>query len=219
MSRLGTMLTLSVSALRDRRHTCLAVDRWAEEVAAGAPYVEAGALVDAARRAATPLSGAEVDEALAGHPHIGQAPTGAGAAQQFSRREQASADADDTELAALLAAGNRDYEARFGRVFLIRAAPSGRRAGRDRSLRMSRHAATSRRTCSTPSPAGPRRELRSRWSSASAPRGCWSRPAKRMPTGASPRSARRRCRPAGTASASIPEPGSRRPGETPSTRR
>ncbi|WP_158252880.1 MULTISPECIES: hypothetical protein [Cryobacterium] len=39
------MLTLSVSALRDRLHTCLAVDRWAEEVAAGAPYVEAGALL------------------------------------------------------------------------------------------------------------------------------------------------------------------------------
>ncbi|MDJ0378166.1 2-oxo-4-hydroxy-4-carboxy-5-ureidoimidazoline decarboxylase [Cryobacterium sp. PH31-L1] len=116
------MLTLSVSALRDRLHTCLAVERWADEVAAGAPYVDASALVDAARRAATPLARAEVDEALAGHPRIGQAPTGTGAEQQFSRREQASADAYDTELAALLAAGNRDYEARFGRVFLIRAA-------------------------------------------------------------------------------------------------
>jgi len=116
------MLTLTAPALRDSLRACLAVDRWVDEVAAGAPYSEASALVEAARRAATPLSREEVDEALAEHPRIGQTPTGAGAAQQFSRREQASLDADDVDLAALLAAGNHDYEARFGRVFLIRAA-------------------------------------------------------------------------------------------------
>ncbi|TFB69619.1 2-oxo-4-hydroxy-4-carboxy-5-ureidoimidazoline decarboxylase [Cryobacterium glaciale] len=116
------MLTYSARDLRIRLYACLGVERWVDEVAAGAPYTEANALVDAARRAATPLTRLEVDEALAGHPRIGQAPTGAGAAQQFSRREQSSVDADDAELASSLAAGNRDYEVRFGRVFLIRAA-------------------------------------------------------------------------------------------------
>lgn len=123
-SRLGTMLTLNAVALRESLHSCLAVDRWVDEVAAGAPYIEASELVEAARSAATRLSRAEVDEALAEHPRIGQAAAqiSTPAAAEFSRREQASVDADDAELAVLLATGNRAYEARFGRVFLIRAA-------------------------------------------------------------------------------------------------
>jgi 2-oxo-4-hydroxy-4-carboxy-5-ureidoimidazoline decarboxylase len=51
---------------------------------------------------------------------------GEGAAQNFSRSEQQSVDADDAELATALAAGNAAYEQRFGRVFLIRAAGRSR---------------------------------------------------------------------------------------------
>jgi 2-oxo-4-hydroxy-4-carboxy-5-ureidoimidazoline decarboxylase len=40
----------------------------------------------------------------------------------MSRAEQAGVDPVDAEVAAALAAGNRAYEERFGRVFLIRAA-------------------------------------------------------------------------------------------------
>jgi 2-oxo-4-hydroxy-4-carboxy-5-ureidoimidazoline decarboxylase len=40
----------------------------------------------------------------------------------MSRSEQAGVDPADTALAEALAQGNRDYEAKFGRVFLIRAA-------------------------------------------------------------------------------------------------
>jgi OHCU decarboxylase len=58
-------------------------------------------------------------EALAGHPRIGERP---GAAQEHSRREQAGMDqATDTTRAAI-AAGNRQYEERFGHIFLIAAA-------------------------------------------------------------------------------------------------
>src|SRR5690606_28869007 len=78
------------------------------------------------RRAATPLAEAEVDEALAHHPRIGERARGVGSAQDFSRREQASSDADDPALAVAVAAGNAAYEARFGRVFLIRAAGRSR---------------------------------------------------------------------------------------------
>jgi hydroxyisourate hydrolase len=108
--------------LRTLLLTCLAVPRWAEEVAAGAPHATADALLEQARRAATPLSLAEIDQALAEHPRIGQSAQGDGRAAAFSRREQQAPDAGDTELAAALAAGNAAYEARFGRVFLIRAA-------------------------------------------------------------------------------------------------
>lgn len=106
---------------------CLAVPRWVDEVAAAAPFASQEEMLRVAGRAATPLSGEEIEQALAHHPRIGESPTGAGREQEFSRREQGSAaDADDARLAQLIAEGNRAYEQRFGRVFLIRAAGRSR---------------------------------------------------------------------------------------------
>jgi len=109
------------SSLRDALTAALGVRRWVDEVLAGAPYATLDDLATAARDAG-PLTPAEVDEALAHHPRIGERPVGTGAAQDHSRREQSSADADDPVLAARLAAGNAAYEERFGRIFLVRAA-------------------------------------------------------------------------------------------------
>ena len=119
-------LDLSDRALREGLATCLAVPRWVDEVAAGAPYASLDDLLDAAGVAATPLSTAEVDQALSDHPRIGELATGDSAARAFSAAEQSSSASDDTELAAQLAAGNRAYEEKFGRIFLIRAAGRSR---------------------------------------------------------------------------------------------
>jgi 2-oxo-4-hydroxy-4-carboxy-5-ureidoimidazoline decarboxylase len=119
-------LDLSDRALREGLATCLAVPRWVDEVAAGAPYATLDDLLDAAGVAATPLSAAEVDQALAHHPRIGEQPTGEDAASAFSADEQASSASDDAELAEQLAEGNRAYEEKFGRIFLIRAAGRSR---------------------------------------------------------------------------------------------
>ncbi|HEV2633855.1 MAG TPA: 2-oxo-4-hydroxy-4-carboxy-5-ureidoimidazoline decarboxylase [Actinocrinis sp.] len=108
--------------LHDLLRSCLAVPRWIREVEVDAPYFSAGSMLDRARRAATPLSRTEIDQALAEHPRIGQRPAGPGRAAGFSRREQQAPDADDADLAAAIAQGNAAYEERFGRVFLIRAA-------------------------------------------------------------------------------------------------
>lgn len=54
-------------------------------------------------------------------PRIGERPTGKSEEAQLSRGEQAAVNTADQELAQALAKGNADYEARFGRVFLIRA--------------------------------------------------------------------------------------------------
>jgi 2-oxo-4-hydroxy-4-carboxy-5-ureidoimidazoline decarboxylase len=115
-----------ITPTEDQLNAALGVRRWVGDVAAGAPYDDVAALLDAAAAAATPLAPAEVDEAMAHHPRIGERPVGEGAAQAFSRREQASADADDAEVNAAIAAGNAAYEGRFGRVFLIRAAGRSR---------------------------------------------------------------------------------------------
>jgi len=111
-----------IAPTRDQLAAALGVQRWVDEVAAGSPYADLPALLEAAAAAATPLSSEDIDEAMAHHPRIGERPVGDGAAQAFSRREQASADADDEEVNAAIAAGNAAYEERFGRVFLIRAA-------------------------------------------------------------------------------------------------
>jgi len=124
---MGTQLAgVTDAQLREGLIACLHVRRWADDVVAAGPYGSVDALVEAARDAATPLSAAEVDEAMAQHPRIGERPTGTGQAASFSRAEQASSASGDEELAARLAAGNAAYEARFGRVFLIRAAGRSR---------------------------------------------------------------------------------------------
>jgi 2-oxo-4-hydroxy-4-carboxy-5-ureidoimidazoline decarboxylase len=98
--------------------SCLGVPRWAAEVADGRPYADLAHLTARASAAAAELSDEELDQALAGHPRIGER-AGAGHEVEFSRREQSGVDETD---AAALTDGNRAYERRFDRVFLIRAA-------------------------------------------------------------------------------------------------
>jgi 2-oxo-4-hydroxy-4-carboxy-5-ureidoimidazoline decarboxylase len=105
---------------------CLRVSRWVSELNAGLPFADVDALIAAADAAATPLSPDEVTEALAAHPRIGEHAGGEGREQRFSAAEQGAND-DEPEIVTALAEGNRAYEERFGRVFLIRAAGRGRR--------------------------------------------------------------------------------------------
>lgn len=94
---------------------CLAVPRWVRAVLDGRPYESRDALFTVAERAAATLTGAEVEQALAGHPRIGDK-TGSAT----SRAEQSGVDNVDEFLAA-----NREYEQRFGRIYLVCAAGRG----------------------------------------------------------------------------------------------
>ncbi len=98
----------------------LGVERWVADVGAASPFDSLEQLLATAHAAATPLAAAEIDEATAHHPRIGERPVGQGTAQSFSRSEQ-GAD-PDAATAEALAAGNAAYEQRFGRIFIIRAA-------------------------------------------------------------------------------------------------
>jgi 2-oxo-4-hydroxy-4-carboxy-5-ureidoimidazoline decarboxylase len=116
----------TASELREALLSCLGVPRFADDVVARAPFASDADLLAVADEVAASLTPDEVDAALAHHPRIGERAQGEGQAQRFSRSEQSAADASDAHLAEAIAAGNRDYEARFDRVFLIRAAGRSR---------------------------------------------------------------------------------------------
>ena len=106
---------------------CLPVTRWVETVRDGRPYADWLALESTASQAAEKLEDGELEAALAGHPRIGERASSPDHQAEFSEREQAGVDPADAGVTQALAQGNAAYEARFDRVFLIRAA--GRSSG------------------------------------------------------------------------------------------
>lgn len=113
---------LPPAAAADALHACLAAPSWVAALVAGRPYRGVVAWRVAAAGAYDALPDEAVLAALAAHPRIGAAPTGSGADADASRREQAAVTDAASTVRAALAAGNRAYEDRFDRVFLIRAA-------------------------------------------------------------------------------------------------
>jgi len=95
---------------------CCASRSWARSVAATRPFGSQSSLYAAADRAVTELTGDDLDDALAGHPRIGERSDHAA-----SRREQAAVATADADILARIADGNRAYEAKFGHVYLVRA--------------------------------------------------------------------------------------------------
>lgn len=92
--------------------------RWAERVAAAHPYADTTELLAVADRIWMELEPADWLEALRGHPRIGES---GGTSQRFSTSEQAGMNDADAVVRDAIASGNRDYEERFGHVFLISA--------------------------------------------------------------------------------------------------
>jgi 2-oxo-4-hydroxy-4-carboxy-5-ureidoimidazoline decarboxylase len=113
---------LPEGAARTELLACCAADSWVRTLLAGRPYPSLEALLTASDAAVLTMGDDALDQALAGHARIGQRPEGEAREARWSRAEQAAALDADAEVSARLAAGNRLYEQRFGRVFLIRAA-------------------------------------------------------------------------------------------------
>lgn len=94
-----------------------AVPAWAAALAAARPYGSVAALSERAAAEARGWGAAELDVALAEHPRIGERGTDASSA-----REQSAMRTADDDVTRAIAEGNVEYERRFGRVFLVRAA-------------------------------------------------------------------------------------------------
>jgi OHCU decarboxylase len=99
---------------------CCAARRWVDAMLAARPFASDAALFDAAGRAWWDLGREDWLEAFAGHPRIGER-----ADDAWARSEQEGVTRAGLGTLSALAQGNRDYERRFGYVFLICATGKG----------------------------------------------------------------------------------------------
>lgn len=120
--RLADFDTADDEAARELLLTCLDAPLWAEWVVAARPYGSLGALEAAMVAASARISDEELARALARHPRIGERADAARHDAAHSAREQSGVDRDDADLLRRIEDGNRAYEERFGRVFIVRAA-------------------------------------------------------------------------------------------------
>ena len=114
--RIAEVNQLPRDTLTDLLGQCVAVGRWARELADGRPYPGVDELLARAGDVSASLTDAELAQALADHPRIG----GRTAAGSRSAAEQSGVDTD--RLAGRLAEANAAYEARFGHIYLVCAA-------------------------------------------------------------------------------------------------
>jgi OHCU decarboxylase len=107
--------------------SCCGSGVWAEKVCSARPYRDANALVESARTAWNEMRPEQWLEAFRSHPRIGESHAeveSTALSKTWSAGEQTSVKKADSDVRTALAEGNRRYEERFGRIFLIRA--SGR---------------------------------------------------------------------------------------------
>ena len=102
-------------------HPCVALPEWADALALRRPYASRDELFSTASALTQNWDEAALAQALNAHPRIGEKPAGSQAEAALSRQEQGAVNDRDAALAQALREGNARYEARFGRVFLIRA--------------------------------------------------------------------------------------------------
>ncbi len=101
---------------------CCGSTRWARELAVRRPFAEVAALLAAADEVWWSLAPDDWDEAFRAHPRIGErkaVPPQSAQAAAWSAQEQSGAATAAGEVAAALAEGNRAYEKRFGRIYIV----------------------------------------------------------------------------------------------------
>lgn len=99
---------------------CCGSRRWAEKMAAVRPYASEATLFEQAERVWWPLGKEDWLEAFAQHPRIGErSMERAGEAGDWAKEEQSGAAGTSQEVRRKLEEGNREYERRFGFVYLV----------------------------------------------------------------------------------------------------
>jgi 2-oxo-4-hydroxy-4-carboxy-5-ureidoimidazoline decarboxylase len=123
------------SAARELRRCCGST-RWTESMARARPFPSAEAMVDIGDAVWASLDAGDWLEAFAAHPRIGETDSGLSGAGEsggsggsgglgksgesgWAEQEQSGARAPSEDARKRLAAGNHQYEARFGYIFIV----------------------------------------------------------------------------------------------------
>jgi OHCU decarboxylase len=120
--RLDELNTLDASVATGELLRCCGSRRWAAEMAVRRPFTSLEALMRDADRLWTSLEPADWLEAFAAHPRIGapapegSARTAASSTVSWSADEQSGVTEDSRSRFAAL---NRQYEGRFGHIFIV----------------------------------------------------------------------------------------------------
>lgn len=93
---------------------CCGSKRWSGQMLARRPFQDRETLLSTAESVWWTLSPDDWLEAFSAHPRIGQKKL-----SNWSSQEQAGVNSASAQLLERLAAGNREYERRFGWIFLI----------------------------------------------------------------------------------------------------
>ena len=120
MSGLAALNAMAQDEARGAMLACCGSKTWASRMAKARPFSGEAELFAGAQRIFGQLSEGDWLEAFAAHPKIGARASGQAAA------EQAGARGATAETLAALARANREYEERFGYIFIVCA--SGRTA-------------------------------------------------------------------------------------------
>ena len=115
-------MVVAVHPSDEQLRACCSADAWLSRMSVARPFPSAKAALDLSDETLLGLDDAGLDQALAAHAPIGERRLGSTTEDRWSRTEQAGAHTVGADVQARLADGNRRYEERFGRVFLIRAA-------------------------------------------------------------------------------------------------
>lgn len=99
---------------------CNGSQAWAEGVTQARPFASPEKLFAASDSVWSNLSESDRQEAFDSHPRLGEQKAKAATTEslRWSAQEQSAAKPDDA-IREALAAGNREYEAKFGRIFLL----------------------------------------------------------------------------------------------------
>jgi len=113
---------LSPKDAADAVRPCCGSTAWARGVAARRPLPDEDSLLATSDEIWRSLAVSDWIEAFSTHPRIGERSTAQSAharAAAWSAQEQRDVGATDDMVKAALAEGNREYEQRFGRIFIV----------------------------------------------------------------------------------------------------
>lgn len=119
---LGWLNRLDAERATGELRVCCAADAWVHGMLGARPFVSLSTLLDTSDALVGSLDDEGLAQALAAHGRIGERHAGATREAAWSRAEQGAVLSSGTDVHERLREGNREYERRFGRIFLVRAA-------------------------------------------------------------------------------------------------